>query len=278
MKVKKIKNNIRIYYFFDYNNCNLTDKRDFVSFLTKNIKSSDIRCAGFKTKKKLNKFLENEIFVREKEIKIIKYKVNEKEVTKIIKNSTRLCQKENKTKSIKFFVFPSFHPFIKNKMRGVSGFTPWKNTILLFINPTKGWKSALAETVAHEFNHLVMLKYHKWETLLDSLIFEGLAEHFREKVIGGKKAPWSLALNKESAKKIFSKIKKFLNSKNTKLYYSLFFGNKEYPIWAGYSLGYQIIKSFLENNPNLGWPKIIRLSPKQILENSNFIKNTSVKK
>lgn len=277
MKFKKINNGLYIYNFFDYYP-QIVNKKNFISFLIKDIKNSDIGFAGFKTKKKLNQFLENEIFAQEKEMKIIKYKVNEKEVTKIIKNSMRLCQKEIKTESIKFFIFPSFHPFIKNKMRGVSGFTPWKNTILLFINPTSGWKSALAETVAHEFNHLVMLKYHKWETLLDSLIFEGIAEHFREKVIGGKKAPWSLTLNKEDAKKLFSKIKRLLSSKSTKLYRSIFFENKGYPLWAGYSLGYQIIKSFLKKNPKLKWQKIIRLAPRQILEKSNFIKNTSVKK
>ena len=142
----------------------------------------------------------------------------------------------------------------KNKMDGVSGFSPWKNTILIDINPSaKNWETSLKNTISHEYNHSVVYNFHKWETLLDSIIFEGFAEHFREQVVGGEKASWAKAVSQKECKKHFSKLKEKLNSKNQQLYREVFFGSEKYPLWLGYSLGYQIIKSFLSKNKEKSW-------------------------
>jgi len=126
-------------------------------------------------------------------------------------------------------------------MSGVTGFG--FGAIRLFINSNvKGWKTALKECVCHEFNHIVYNKYHRRETLLDNIIYEGLAEPFREHVVGGKQAPWSKALTLRECKRIFSRIEKLLSSKSPKVYRSVFFDfeDEKYPLWSGYSIGYQM--------------------------------------
>ena len=156
-------------------------------------------------------------------------------------------------------------------MSGVSGYTSDSQNILIFLSPQKDWSIALKNTLAHEFAHTKAFKHHQWQTLLDSFIFEGLADNFRELAVGGKPAPWSLALSRVAAKKLFIKIKKFLNSKDDNLYSQIFLGyDRKYPIWSGYAIGYRIVESYLKNNKGKSWPEIFKLKPAEILEQSKY--------
>ena len=171
------------------------------------------------------------------------------------------------------FVFPTFSRFVKEEMSGTTGYTPWPDTILIFINPTSlQYDKALGETVGHEFNHAVFLRDKKCVTLSDSIIFEGLAEHFREQVIGGDQAPWTKIFELNRTKIIFSEMKlaNLLQSNDPEIRRGVFFGNKKYIRWTGYTIGYYIIKSFLENNPSLDWKEIMARQPKDILSESSF--------
>lgn len=261
---------LHIYLFFDYE-IETSDKDKFISFLTKDLKILDIGYAGFNTKKNLNKYLKNKIFSSEKKVKIKRYEIKNGEIIDIIKKTIVLCQKIYEIKNLNIFVFPSFDLFVKKKMAGVTGFTPWKNTILLFINPAKAWKKSLKKTVAHEFCHVATIKNHRWTTLLDSIIFEGLAENFVQCVIKNKLSPWSKTLNLKQSKKYFKKLKENLDSKDINIYKSIFFKGEEYPLWAGYAIGYNIVKRFLDNHPKYSWSKIIKLRPQDILDKSNFM-------
>ncbi len=145
----------------------------------------------------------------------------------------------------------------------------------LFISPEKFSSTSLIETIAHELNHAVFLHYRdssSWLTLLEALIFEGFAENFREEVVGGDIAPWSKALSDNESQKEFFKLEKYLGSTENKVYQDVFFGNKEYKKWTGYTIGYQIVKSFRKKNPNKSWLEILKTKPEKILEASTFIK------
>lgn len=273
----EIKNKLvaQIYLHFDMDFSVFSSQKEIVSFISQNIKNSSIGYAGFKLKKDLRKYLAGAIFdSKGKDIpKISKSTLLTTKIIKIIKNIINLCNTAVKNSDINIFVFPTSDAFVKEKMSGVFGYTPYKRTFFIFINPqSRKWEKALASTIAHEFNHSLFLRYHKWETLLDSLIFEGLAENFKEQIIG-EKSPWVKALSPRQSKKIFLDLKNQLNSKDYKLYQSVFLENKKYPLWAGYSLGYHIVHSFIEKNLDLKWPQILKLSPKDILKNSDFIKN-----
>lgn len=259
-----------VYFFLDYNP-RLSNKRNFVTKLISNLHETTIGFAGFKSKKYLEQYLQFQIFDDKESRKLPQYKFNKKKILKIIEDTLSKCHEELPAKPTRAFLFPSFNSFVKNKMGGVGGFSPWKNTILVDINPSvKDWETALNNTIAHEYNHSVVYNFHKWETLLDSIIFEGLAEHYREQVVGGEKASWAKAVPQKECKRYFSKLKEKLNSKNHQLYREVFFGSEKYPLWLGYSLGYQIVKSFLSKNKEKSWIDIVKMKPKEILKNSSF--------
>ena len=54
--------------------------------------------------------------------------------------------------------------------------------------------------------HLVYTSFFEWNSILDGLINEGLAEKFREYIVGEGIAPWSKALTKEAVQHEFKNI------------------------------------------------------------------------
>lgn len=260
---------IKIKFFLDYS-LNEENKENFIKNLTSKIKESSDGFAGFKTKEDLEKYLKSSIFDEDFQKKLPKYDFNKNEIKNIIASSLNECNKVLPTTKTIIYIFPGFSDFIKTDLNGVGGFSPWKNTIIIDINPSaKEWKKALENTLTHEYNHSVARKYHEWETVLDGFIFEGFAEKFREEILGGKE-PWTHAVSKEECLEFFKKLKDKLNSKDQDLYMEIFFGSKNYPHWLGYSLGYQIVDSYLKNTEKINWRKLIKIKPKEILENSKF--------
>jgi len=108
-------------------------------------------------------------------------------------------------------------------------------------------------------------------SLLDNLVFEGLADNFQKMVIKGSKVPpWSMSLSRNEAKIIFNEIIEKIQSKKESNFFELFFENKNYPLWAGYSIGYYIVDSFLKNNSNNEWKEIVKLKSVDILKKSDW--------
>ena len=176
---------------------------------------------------------------------------------KVIKEAVLACNKFICKRKVYIFIFPTFDEFILNKMDGVSGYTIYKNTIAIYINTNKNYKKALKETLVHEMAHVISDYYNK-NTLKDALINEGLAEHFREYLIGGGKAKWVKSISKKEALLIFKKIKPYLNKSNDKLYRELFLGGGRYPLWAGYAIGYYLIDNYLKKQKIINWNKILK--------------------
>lgn len=159
------------------------------------------------------------------------------------------------------FVFPWFPDSAQSKeLRGIDAVAPHANVIHVYIDLSKYTATSLKETVAHEYNHLVFYHYQpaKNYTLLQHLIIEGLAENFREEVVGGKPAPWSVALSETSACKWLQKIEFDLNSRDERLVQELLLGGGSYQRWMGYSIGYHLVRNFRNRNPGLSWSDLER--------------------
>jgi uncharacterized protein YjaZ len=285
MKVKKITKNNRIianiYFYTDYGRQAAKDADKLLdTFMSQIFFNPKIGYAGFRTKKLLRKHLDFQIFGRKNKEgskgSFSPFPFSERDILRVIKNTLPKCLIRLHSKSTWIFVFPTFNLFVKKKMKGVTGSSFWKNTILLFIHPKiKNWQNPLIYTFIHEFTHSIENKYFPISsstTLLDNLIFEGRANNFVTSILTCKPCLGAKALNKTQCKKILRKLqeKNLLYSKSKKLYYSVFFEGKEYPLWTGYAIGYQIVKSFLRNNKGLTWEKILRLRPKEILKKSGF--------
>jgi len=242
-------------------NSGSSNKAWLISCLSGEIENSDSGYAGFNTKENLNNYLQEVVFDKaDNNNHQYTFTLDEVRIIKTITKAIKKCSDVLPGRISSIFVFPTFSQFVREEMSGTTGYTPWSDTILIFINPASlQCDKALGETVGHEFNHAVFLRDKKCTTLLDSIIFEGLAEHFREQIIGGDRAPWTKIFELNQAKVIFSEMKlaNLLQSTDPEIRRGVFFGNEKYICWTGYTIGYYIVKSFLENNPSLGWEEIM---------------------
>jgi len=258
----------KVFFFVEYNIG--TNQNNTIDQFILNLTPSKYGYAGFTEKKYLKEFLINQIFDKKDDFRMIKErKIDQQQVLQIIEKTIQKCKNSIPSEIIEIYVFPSYSSFIKNKMNRSAGYSSWENCILIFIDSTcENWKEFLPSTITHEYLHAITHHYHKWETLLDSLIFEGLAEHFVEH-IEKKISPWANLFNFKQSQKYFEKLKDDLDSKDEQIYRSVFFGNKKYPQWTGYSIGYNIIKSFFNNYKNIRWEQLVKLKPNDILSKSN---------
>ena len=101
--------------------------------------------------------------------------------------------------------------FKEAEIGGIGGFTPNAHTVLISLNPRHSYfqnslKNELLFTLTHELHHTIRWqKPVEGDTLLEALIFEGLADHFAMEVTGRQKPSlYSDALTSEQ-KKIFLK-------------------------------------------------------------------------
>ncbi len=156
-------------------------------------------------------------------------------------------------------------------MQGVMGCTPYSCVFYIFLSAELWTKKSLENTVAHELNHTIFNYYHydilNDHTLLDKMVMEGLAENFRENFFDKSSAAWAIALTEDKAFKIFNDMDdKTLFSKDRDLIDGVLYGNSTYEHWAGYSIGYWLVKELLHNNLDLTWDTIMKLSSREILE------------
>ncbi len=245
----------------------LLKKDELLDYLLKNIPCKEKNgCAGFKNKDVLREHLSWYIFNSGYDTKIFPFVLDAKNILMIIKSTLDKCTLTVDTAVLDIFIFPTYNIFIKEKMDGVAGYTSYKNTILIYINPVDNWKIALRETICHEFAHAITLNYNERKSVLDDIIFEGAAEHFREYIVNGGKSQWSSSITKEKAKKILLDIKNKLNSKNYKISQELFFGTGKYTLWAGYAIGYYLIEYYLKNKEKINWKNIFMTLPRKIFD------------
>lgn len=171
-------------------------------------------------------------------------------------------------------VNPNFKQVIEG-MSGIMGLTAGSKQIILTIEPDiLGWENMLEYAVAHEFNHaywtnLNFGKSTNW-TLLDYLVFEGKGDYFAHSLYPSVIAPWTMALTENQISDLWNKIKSNLQSEDIGLQMEIMFGSRNYPVWGGYSVGYDIVRTALENNKNLKADYWTNLEAVNILRKSKY--------
>ena len=260
---KKI-DKIKIYNYLDYIG---KDIKDIIEEISNKIKFNDeIYYAGHEkmewTKMSLNRFISN---YPNKENIIYPTK---EDIHFAINNSELILKKQNGLFDfINIFLFPCFSDFVREKMNGVTGYCSKEKVILIFINFAGDWKKQLNSTILHELAHSVS-KYYQGGLISigEAMIFDGLAEHYRENILNDGKSPLATALTRIEADKIFEELRYKLNSETLKDYTDIFFGTGKYPNWTGYTLGYNLITKFFQGKNNINWYQILRMDPKDILK------------
>ena len=56
------------------------------------------------------------------------------------------------------------------------------------------------------------------------------------------------------------------NSRDKNAIKDFLFGKSEYKKWTGYSVGYWLVKEFIEKNNNLSWDEIIKTDPSDFID------------
>lgn len=194
-------------------------------------------------------------------------------ITNTIKKSFKIIPISG---NIQIYVIPMCNEAASIDLDGVNAFPLEGNVLYLLIDVNNpNWEKSLKETIPHEYAHLTYTSNFNWNSILDGIVNEGLAEHFRERVVGGDIAPWSTAIEKDIAIKHLNElpdsvINKYIDESNVDLYISYFFGTKELQEWYGYSLGYWLIDEIISKT-ELDLIELFKLSPKDIFD--LFIKN-----
>jgi len=272
MKTIKIQGKKVAEIYMSYGDCSLINNPDkfSASLITEEIANitSDI---GFGNREELINFVRDFILGDSKE-KPCELEYHERKIMEVIKKTLSHCLSVFEEEVIKIFIFPTIDDFSINKMGGVNGFCVSQNVMFIGLFPTKGWGEDLMKTIAHELAHALSPSYDMEKmTLGEGLIFEGVAEHFREKFIGGKQSSWSSAISRNEAREIFNQLKKELDHGEIKLYTEVFYGTGKYPLWSGYTIGYYILEDYLKKLNKIDWRKIISANPKKILKESGWL-------
>ncbi|OGI35532.1 MAG: hypothetical protein A2259_00155 [Candidatus Moranbacteria bacterium RIFOXYA2_FULL_43_15] len=126
-------------------------------------------------------------------------------------------------------------------------------------------------TTYHELNHVARWNNTGYgSTLPEAIISEGLASVFAAENWDKANSPWV----KYSQEEIDELLKIYKNrDKNLDSAYShddWFYGTGDLPRWIGYKLGFQIVKLVRQNNPEIGWDKLINTTAEEIIKLSNI--------
>ena len=140
---------------------------------------------------------------------------------------------------------------------GIGGYTPNDHLIFISLNPRiqnfeKNIQNNLGRTIAHELHHALRWKNPGYgNSLLEALITEGLADHFSYEAYRGELEKWDEALSDNELEKIAG-IAKQEYYEETYSHEEWFFGanSKKLPKWAGYTLGFHLVDTYLKNHPD----------------------------
>lgn len=120
----------------------------------------------------------------------------------------------------------------------------------------------LPVAAAHELNHVVRFTYEPWTpdtTVGQYMVAEGLAEAFGVEVLGdpGLVGPYSAALSPEQLAAVKPRFRDALDLSGFPVLQGYIFGDwaaeqfgypkQGLPDYAGYSLGYQVVRAYLNN-------------------------------
>ncbi len=131
---------------------------------------------------------------------------------------------------------------------GIGGYTPNRYLIYLYIDPdTDINEDEIFNTLCHELHHAKRYESEGCgDTLLDSMIFEGLAIAFEEEVSSEKAFMPSQLLSRSDTKSLLKKVKAHFNDEDFDHFrWFIFDSTGELPRWTGYEVGYYLVRHYL---------------------------------
>ncbi|QZY88141.1 DUF2268 domain-containing protein [Exiguobacterium acetylicum] len=171
------------------------------------------------------------------------------EIIKIITKNYTAAHKVLPKKKSTIFIVPinSEYTMMTEPMGGVAAGT-YKDAVVLYLAEDFD-KDALAYTVAHEYHHLILQDRPEYQMnkLLDSVIVEGKADAFADRVLKNVKAPWDEPMDDTTIKHVAKLIQT-----GEATYEDLVGGSpqKDIPRWSNYNLGHDILDHYFKLHPD----------------------------
>ncbi len=167
-------------------------------------------------------------------------------------------------------------PEVLEKFKGTVGFGNIPPFILLGIWPTKYSLVHLTANVSREYHHVMRSSLFPVQAvrypLSNSLVAEGLAECYIEEVFGEQfVSDTARSLDIAEVKKLWPKFNKNIKLNGIDQHRSFMYGGyrTNLPYCAGFSVGYRVVKSFLDNS-GVKSNEAIMLPAKKIFAGSDF--------
>lgn len=133
---------------------------------------------------------------------------------------------------------------------GIGGYTPNRYLTYLYIDTSIDInQKELFNTLCHELHHAKRYEGPGYgETLLDSMIFEGLAIAFEEEVSGKEAFMPSQLLARDDTENLLKRVKAHFEDKEFEYFrWFIFDDTGELPQWTGYEIGYYLVRRYLSN-------------------------------
>jgi len=149
----------------------------------------------------------------------------------------------------------SYNPVEVIPHLGFGGYTPDANTVLISVDTDN---AKLAHTIDTELVHTLLHEFHhamRWrsvgygETLGEAVVTEGLADHFDVEVTGGEPQKWATEISITVETELLARARAMFNESYS--HDNWFFGSEaeKLPKWGGYSLGWYLVKKYLDAHP-----------------------------
>ena len=153
---------------------------------------------------------------------------------------------------------------------GIGGFNPSASEIRIFLdtgveNLEQVLRNEYAFQVAHEAHHALRRRTVGYgATLFEAAITEGMADHFALLTAGGSPRPWSTAL---SGTALESWIDRVQDEGSGPYDHGRWFlgGATDVPRWTGYAVGFELVRVFLESNPDENAATLVDTEASQFL-------------
>ena len=117
----------------------------------------------------------------------------------------------------------------------------------------------------------VYIKSQVPETLLDAMIAEGIADAFAMDLHPDLQVSWTRALTPDVETRIWPKVRRRVGvSDPTEVRRVLFGDNDRIPQWTGYTIGYRMVRGYLDEHPGTRPATLVGLSASTIFEASNY--------
>jgi uncharacterized protein YjaZ len=169
---------------------------------------------------------------------------------------------------------PANREFYREFGVGFHAFTLGTGKIIVSFDPTfENWIQHIYYALAHEYHHSVWTSRNFKTadlTPLEYIILEGKADLFAKEIFPKSHNPFWDMLDSENEKRIWDLIKPIMNQRNTKTNDRIYYGTRDIPFGSVYAIGFNILKSFKKNNPEINDAELIDKPPEEVLYLSKY--------